>query len=102
MKLTLIPGKTAHLYVIIIKFKANQLLIISDFEDFFSSCGYREVIIIHTISKQLFLVMVELDLNDPGFIFMDDHFYPSDLISWIQFSARCDLIYPHFARLPIV
>ena len=85
-----------------VKLKTNQLLIISDFEDFFSSCGYREVIIIHTISKQLFLVMVELDLNDPGFIFMDDHFYPSDLISWFQFISVYNLIYPHFARLPIV
>ena len=98
MKLALVPGKTEHLKVIIIKFEANQLLIISDFEDFYSSFVLREVmLILNTKSKQLFLVMVELDLNDPSFIYVDDHFYPSDLLNGIKFFVKCNLIYPHFA-----
>ena len=97
MKLTLIQGKTAHFYVIMVKFKANQLLIISDFEDIFSSGARCKVILNQTKAIQLFLVMVEFDLNDHTFIFVNDHLYPSDLLNGIKFFAKCNLIYPHFA-----
>jgi hypothetical protein len=62
MKFAFIPGKTANHLIIIVKLKANQLLIISDLEDIFSSCDFQKVILIlNTKSKQLFLVMVEFD-----------------------------------------
>ena len=67
-----------------VKFTANQLLIISNFEDFHSSTMLKYITIVLSHRYQSFLIVIKVYLNDTGFQFMDYAFNSRDLLSWIE------------------
>ena len=67
-----------------VKFTANQLLIISNFEDFHSSTMLKDITIALSHHYQSFFIIIEVDLADKWFIIGDDAFNTGDLFGWIK------------------
>jgi hypothetical protein len=69
--------------VIVVEFASDQLLVSRDLKRFNSSATLFEKVII-TIPQldEQYSAGVEIDFHDFGFILVDDHFYPRDLLGF--------------------
>lgn len=66
------------------EFASNQMLIISDLKDFFSSPKPIDLIIIQSYAYKYFFAVVEVYLNQLVFIISDDAFDFVDLFAWVK------------------
>ena len=86
-----------------IEFAANQMLVVSNIEDFFSSTPFQDILnIIPSYCHQSCLVVVEVDLQDKAFIFVDNVFYPGNFLCWIEGVAFSEVIWSYMARLAVI
>ena len=67
-----------------VKFTANQLLIVSNIKDLSSFTIFLDIIIIFSHCYQSFLVVEEVYLIDAIFSLVHDAFYPTDLFSRVK------------------
>ena len=68
-----------------VKFAANQLLVVSNLKEYFSSFStiLDEVIII-SHCHQFFFIVVEVHLQDHAFNIVDYNFDFGDLLCWVE------------------
>ena len=86
-----------------IEFAANQMLVVSNMEDFFSSPMFQDILIrILSYCHQSFLVVVEVDLHYIVFILVKDVFDPGNFFGWIEGVALSEVIWSYMARLAVI
>ena len=85
------------------KFAPNQLLVLSNFKDLFSSNAITfDVMITVPHRHKFFFSRVEDDLKDHYFFLSDDNFNLCDLLGWVKSVTICEGLRACFARLPII
>ena len=75
------------------KFTANQLLILSNIENFCPPARYFYIIICRSHLNQFLLMVVEVRLEDVPFITSDDSLNSRDLIFWVKCMAVSECIF---------
>ena len=88
-----------------VQITANQLLILTNIEHFWSSAIFLDIIIIPSHFNQSFLVDVEVDTDDSMIIHADDDFIFCDLFGWVEcvtlFEVSCISLTSYTVRLTI-
>ena len=94
------PSHTFKAVFTLLKFATNQLLVIGNLKDFSSSTNSLEPV---TLSHhyQSLLVVVEVHLEDPLFILVDDDFNLVDLFGWVKSVIISEVFFVSLAYLAI-
>ena len=68
----------------LVQLTSNQLLVLGNLEDLFPSSPGLDIIITLSYCHQFCSMVVKVNLEDLGFLLVDDDFNPGDLPSWIE------------------
>ena len=86
----------------LIKFTSNQLLIFSNFKNFYSSSTeFIDKIITLSHCHQSLLVVVEVNLDDRRLILLDYGLNGGDLLGWVEDVTKSEFIISSLACLTI-